>query len=583
MSRWTPRVGGLLGMLLAYICACSGSQGPAAEPTEMPPPPQPPAEAKTMAPTETKLTYAADVEQRLAKFAPTEIDFDEKLVKPAERVVLVKLVQAAQILDGLFLDQVSPDNRALRRRLVRQKAPQPVIDYFDIMYGPWDRLEGDAPFVGGSEKPDGAGFYPQGMTKAELEAHLKAHPDQAEAFKGYFTVIRRQKGKLVAVPYAKAYAAELGRAAALLKQAAALSAHPALKRYLELRAEAFLSNDYFASDMAWMDLGDSPLEVVLGPYEVYEDKLMGYKAAFEAFITLRDPEYSARLQKLARYNLEVERNLPLARKYFTKRGTSSPISVVIELFTAGDTRAGVQTAAFNLPNDERVRTQKGSKKVMLKNVTEAKFQKALVPIAGQVLDQKLLGLVDFDTYFMEILLHEIAHGMGPGEIKLDGRKTTVNAELKDLYPIIEEAKADITGLVNGAYLIKKGALPKKMARQLPATYVSGVFRAVRFGTEEAHAKAVLLGFNYLRKAGAITYDPKTQRFGVNYRLFNAKVRALCGELLLVQAKGSYAGAKQLIDAYGHATPEIRQAIERLGEVPVDIRPRYTILDKMKSW
>ena len=532
---------------------------------------------------ESKLKITDDVEQRLAQFSPTDIDFDEKLVAAEDRKVLVKLVQAAQILDEIYLDQVSPHNRALRQQLEQQKVPRAVLDYFDIMYGPWDRLKNDEPFVGEKPKPSGAGFYPEGVTKAQIEGQIKTRADQAKALKGYFTVIQRDGDRLKAVPYSEAYRERLTRASDLLKQAAGEAKHPALKKYLELRAAAFLSNDYFDSDMAWMDLGDSPLEVVIGPYEVYEDKLMGYKAAMEAFITLRDPDYSARLQKLAAFNQEVEKNLPLEAKYHTKRGTASPISVVIELFTAGDTRAGVQTAAFNLPNDERVRTKKGSKKVMLKNVTEAKFNKVLVPIAKQVVDDKLLELVDFDTYFTEILLHEMAHGMGPGEITVHDRKTSVNAELKELYPAIEECKADIVGLVNGAYLIKKGALPKEMERRLPATYLAGVFRAVRFGTEEAHGKAVLVAFNYLFKGGALTFDQATGRFSVSYELFDKRVRKLAGELLLLQAQGSYADAKKLIETHGQVSPQMQATLSRLTGVPVDIRPRYTILTKMRTW
>jgi len=493
--RWTAAAAALL------LTACSG---PATkpDPTQPPTATEPAAGAEKAVPAVKKLEVAADVDKRLERFAPTDVDFDEKLVKPAYRKVLIKLVQAAKILDDIYLDQVSAENRALRARLVAQQAPQAALDYFDVMYGPWDRLEGDKPFIGSAEKPLGAGFYPEDLTKEQLEAWIKAHPEQEKAFRGYFTVVRRQGDKLAAVPYSEAYKARLEQAAALLREAAKLSPHKALSKYLELRAAAFLSNDYFDSDMAWMDLGDSPLEVVVGPYEVYEDRLMGYKAAFEAFINLHDPVYSARLQKLAKYNTQVERNLPLPRKYFTKRGTASPISVVIELFTAGDTRAGVQTAAFNLPNDERVRTKKGSKKVMLKNVTQAKFNQVLVPIAKQIVDEKLISSIDFDTYFTDILLHEMAHGMGPGQITVGGKKTTVNRALKELYPHMEECKADIVGLVNGAYLIKKGALPRAMAKKLPATYLAGVFRATRFGTEEAHGKAVLVAFNYLRKGGA---------------------------------------------------------------------------------
>ena len=561
------------------LAACGASQPPPAPP----PKPEPIKAEPVKKPNVEKLIMAGDVQKRLAQFSPTDIDFDEKLVKPEFRKVLIKLVQAAQVLDDIFLDQVSGKNRALRARLVKEKAPQAVLDYFDIMYGPWDRLAGDDPFVGKAHKPKGAGYYPEDITKEELEAWIKAHPADEKALRGYFTVIRRQGKKLVAVPYSVAYGPRLKKAAKLLEEAAKLSPHAALSKYLSLRAKALLSDDYYKSDLAWMDLGDSPIEVVIGPYEVYEDRLMGYKAAMEAFITLRDPVFSKRLQKIARYNKQLEANLPLPRKYLTKRGTKSPISVVIEVFTGGDTRAGVQTAAFNLPNDERVRTEKGSKKVMLKNVTEAKFNKALIPIARRVVDEKLLAYITFDAYFTEILLHEMAHGIGPGKIKKGGKVTEVNKELKELYPAFEECKADIVGLLSGAYLIKKRVLPKKMARQLPAAYLAGVFRAVRFGTEEAHGKAVLLGFNYLWEKGAIKYDAKTSRFTVNFRTFDKQVRALAEELLMVQAMGDYAGAKKLLTTYGVVKPELKKAIDSLKDLPVDIRPNYTILQKMKSW
>jgi len=547
-------------------------------------PPQETEEAEEVDAAPAKPLYAEDVKERLAQFAPTPIDFDEALVSAENKVVLRKLVQAAQIVDGLFLKQVSEDNPKVRADLVAAGAPEEVLTYFDVMYGPWDRVKGDEPFVTGIEaKPPGASFYPADLTKEELEGWIEKHPDQAEAFRGYFTVIRRKGADLVAIPYSEYYAEDLKTASGLLKEAAAAAKHPALGRYLEARAAAFSSNDYRESDMAWMDLGDSPIEVVIGPYEVYEDRLMGYKAAFEAFITLRDPEYSEKLEAIGALNAELEKDLPIEKEHLTKRGLESPISVAVEVFTAGDTRAGVQTLAFNLPNDEVVREKKGSKKVMLKNVIEAKFNQVLIPIAKKLVDPALLEHVRFDPYFTQILIHELAHGMGPGKIEVDGRRTDVNKELKELYPGIEECKADIVGLVNGAYMIEKGHLPKEMKTQLPATYVAGVFRSIRFGTEEAHAKAVLLSFNYLREQGAVTYDEETERFGVNYETFDAKVRDLARELMLLQAKGSYDAAKAMLEKYGHATPEIKKALAKLGDVPVDIRPEYTIVEKMESW
>ncbi len=570
-----------LPLLLAVACGGAPQPAPAAAPASQPL--TPPAAAAAAPEKEEPLIYAKDVEARLSKFALTDVDFDEQLVSAGDRAVLKKLVQAARLLDGIYLDQVSPDNRALRARLVRERAPAPVLDYFDVMYGPWDRLEGDEPFVGTQDKPKGAGFYPEDISKQELEDWIRAHPEQEQAFRGYFTVIRREGKGLKAVPYSVAYGAQLKQAAALLQEAAALTTHGALKKYLQLRAEAFLSDDYYPSDLAWMDLGDSPLEVVLGPYEVYEDGLMGYKAAMEAFITLRDPVYSAQLQKFALYQDQLEKNLPIDSKYRTHRASNSPISVVIELFTAGDTRAGVQTLAFNLPNDERVRTAKGSKKVMLKNVGQAKFEKILLPIARLAVEPALLPRITFDTYFTEALLHEMAHGVGPGKITVDGRETEVNRELKELYPAIEECKADIVGLLNGAYLLKRKVLPREMAKQLPAAYLAGVFRAVRFGAEEAHAKGVLLAFNYLVKAGAITYNGKSGRYGVNYKTFDKGVRDLSRELLMVQALGSYAEAQKLLQTYGEVAPEMQRVLDSLEDLPVDIRPRYTIEQKMASW
>ncbi|MCA9665174.1 MAG: hypothetical protein KC503_06285 [Myxococcales bacterium] len=579
----------LLSILTLLALGCAGPQ------KQSKPAPKPaakaPAEnggkrtAATPAP-KPKLTFAADIAERLAQFSPTDIDFDDKNVSAETRKVLVKLVQAARVIDQIFLDQVSSNNRTLRARLVAQKAPQPVLDYFDIMYGPWDRLKGDKPFIGTTAKPKGAGYYPIDISKAELEKWIATHPDDAKAFKGYFTLVRRDAATkaLRALPYASAFKSRLAAAAKLLEQAAALTSHAGLKKYLSTRAKALLSNDYYESDIAWVELGpDSPIEVVIGPYEVYEDKLMGWKAAFEAYINLPDRVYSKRLQKLAKYNKGAEAALPLPRKYKTRRGTRSPIRVVVQVFTAGDTRAAVQTAAFNLPNDERVRAKVGSKKVLLKNISEAKFNKVLIPIAKRVVAEKLQRHLTFDAYFTDILLHEIAHGMGPGRITVNGKKTTVNRALKELYSRIEECKADIVGLVNGAYLIKRGALSKDLRVQLPAVYLAGVFRALRFGTEEAHARAVLLAFNYLAQAGAITRDKKSGRYTVHNGKFWRAVRKLARLLMMTQGKGDYDAAKKLLDKYGHASAELKASLSKLAGIPVDIRPRYTIERKMQGW
>ncbi len=530
----------------------------------------------------------AAVHAKLAKFVPTTLDFDDKQLDEADRKVVALLVQAAREMDRLFLVQVDPANPKIRAEIASRPEWKDVLSYFDIMFGPWDRLDHDKPFYGTRPKPLGAGFYPQDMTKAEFERHIQAHPDQAETFKSYFTVIRRKDGKLEAVPYSKAYAGFLTKAAKLLRDAAAQAKDARLKRYLTLRAKAFETNDYRESDMAWMDLGDGKLEVVIGPYEVYEDKLFGYKTAFEAFICLRDPVYSARLQRIAHHKVDMEKALPIENQYKNfKRGSSLPITVVDEIFTAGDTKAGVQTLAFNLPNDEIVRQKKGYKLVLLKNVAEAKFKTILMPIASRLMDKDQLALVTFDAFFTNTLMHETAHGQGPGRITVirNGKKleTDVNRQLKDLYSTIEEAKADMTGLYLSSYLIDKGVLPKDLAQRVYASYLAGFFRSIRFGAGEAHGRANLISFNYLTEKGAITYDPKTGHFRLDFGKIQAAVKALVHDLLMLEAKGDYGATRKFVAKYGQMAETLQKGLKKLQGIPVDIRPHYAIEDKLAAW
>lgn len=539
-------------------------------------------------PGKEKAVDIAAVRAKLAKFVPTTLDFDDKRLDASDKKVVALLVEAAREMDRLFLVQVDGANPKVRAEIAAQPQLKDVLAYFDIMFGPWDRLDHDKPFYGTRKKPLGAGFYPEDMTKAEFDAWIKAHPDQAEAFKSYFTVIRRQGKKLLAVPFSKAYARYLTKAAKLLREAAAQTKDARLRRYLELRAKAFETNDYRESDMAWMDLGDGKLEVVIGPYEVYEDRLFGYKASFEAFICLRDQVYSARLQKIARHKVDMEKALPIEDRYKNfKRGSSLPITVVDEIFTAGDTKAGVQTLAFNLPNDEIVRQKKGYKLVLLKNVAEAKFKTILMPIASRLMDKDQLGLVTFDSFFMNTLMHETAHGQGPGRIVVirDGKKveTDVNRELKDLYSTIEEAKADMTGLYLSSYLIGKGVLPKDLADRVYASYLAGFFRAIRFGAGEAHGRANLISFNYLTEKGAIRYDSKTGHFRLDFGKVRGAVKDLVHDLLMLEAKGDYEATKKFVAKYGQMAETLKKGLARLTGIPVDIRPHYAVEDKLAAW
>ncbi len=389
-----------------------------------------PGQEDTAAKEAPQMAVAPDIEKRLAQFSPTPLTADLSALAPEDRQVLDKLVEASRFMNEIFLRQAWLKNPELRQQLQtwNDGATRPARDYYEIMFGPWDRLDEKKPFIGDLKHPAGAGYYPEDMTKEELEKHLQANPGDKEAFTSNFTVIRRRDGKLVAVPYSQEYAQWLEPAAKLLREAAQITRNASLRRYLELRADAFASNDYYQSDFAWMDL-DAPVEVTIGPYETYEDELFGYKAAFESFVTVNVPKESAALARYKERLPWLERNLPLPDQHKNlTRGAESPIRVVDSVYTAGDTRAGVQTIAFNLPNDERVREAKGSKKVLLRNTIRAKFDKILVPIAQRVLVPEQVKDVAVEAFMDEVLHHELSHGLGPGTITVGGRKTEVRLE-----------------------------------------------------------------------------------------------------------------------------------------------------------
>lgn len=516
------------------------------------------------------------IKNQLAKFTPVKIDYDENLLSAGDKKVLEKLVGAARVMDEIFLRQVWNGNVKLRDELQKQKDGA-LLDYFTINFGPFDRLDHDKPFidVGIKEKPAGANFYPEDIKKEEIEEWVKKHPGDKKDFESNFTVIVRDGKKLKAVPYSEAYGELLKKASDLLKEAAQYAENKSLKKYLASRADAFLSNDYYKSDCDWMDLKDHMLEVVFGPYEVYEDNLMGYKASFEAFITLVDPDESKKMAKVVSYLDDMEENLPIPAEYHNKRrGGESPIIVAQEIFTAGDTKAGIQTIAFNLPNDERVREAKGSKKVMLKNVSKAKFDAILNPIAREVMEAKDVKDVSFDNFFNHTLLHEMSHGLGPGTIKVGGKETTVNKALKDLYSVIEECKADTLGVYNTIFLNAKGLYAEGFMKSLYPTYLAGIFRSTRFGIKEAHGGSNIMQFNYLREKGAFTYNAKNGKFGVEQSKIESAIKDLAHDLLMIEAKGDYEAAKKFVEKYRVIPKEFEKAIAKLKNIPVDIKPIY---------
>ncbi|MGD8779491.1 MAG: peptidase [Ignavibacteria bacterium] len=519
------------------------------------------------------------IEEGITNFAVTEVKYDESLLDENQKKVVRKLYEAAQIMDELFLEQVYSENFAIREKLKNSnnELDKKRLQLFEIMFGPFNRLNHNKPFIGTAEKPLGANFYPKDMTKEEFENWIKEHPEDKKAFTSEFTVIKRDGEKLVAVPYSENYKAKLAKAAELLLDAAKSADNKSLQNYLIARADAFKTNDYFNSDMAWMDLKNHTIEIVIGPYEVYEDEMFNYKAAFECFLTIVDPDESQKLAKYASYLNDMEKNLPIPDEHKNfERGSESPIMVVHEVFSAGDTKAGVQTLAFNLPNDERVRKAKGSKKVMLKNIHEAKFEKLLYPIAKVVMDEEQLQYVTFNGFFNHTLMHEMSHGIGPGFITVDGRETEVKKELKETYSKIEECKADILGMFNSIFMIEKSEIPAEFEKEMWSTYLAGVFRSVRFGISEAHGAGTAIIYNYMLENGAYEFDPVTQKVKVNYDKAYVVLKGLANKVLMVQANGDYEGAKNLLTTYGIQSKSMKILVDKLKKLPVDIKPVFQI-------
>jgi hypothetical protein len=524
---------------------------------------------------------------KIRRFAPTVVTADTSRLTPRDRQALTKIIAAAAYMNPLFLRQVWSGNPALKAQLARDTTVQgrERLHYFNINAGPWSRLDSEEPFIAGvPPKPPQAGFYPADITKEEFNNWVPGLSEQErEHANGFFYVIKRDGGQLKSVPYSEEYREFLAPAARLLNEAAQLTTNRTLKNFLTKRAAAFASNDYYDSDVAWMDL-DAPIEVTIGPYETYEDGLFNYKAAFEAFVTLRDEAESQKLKRFSQYLQELENHLPIDAGYRNPQlGAASPIRVVNEVFASGDGNRGVQTAAFNLPNDERVVKEKGSKRIMLKNVQQEKFQQTLIPIARVVLAPNEQADLSFESFFTHILMHELMHGLGPHNINAEGRATTVRMQLKENYSAIEEAKADISGLWALQYLIDKGVLPKTLERSLYTTYLASTFRSVRFGITEAHGKGIAVQFNYLMDKDAIRFDERTNTFSINPARVKDTVRDLTHEIMTLQAEGSYDKAKALLDTYGVVRPPMQHALDRLSNVPVDIEPSFPLARGVRTW
>jgi hypothetical protein len=532
---------------------------------------------------EARVPDVQTLQQMTARFAPTELSADVSKLTDNDRRVLAKLVEASKIIDGLFLRQAWGGNGAMLADLARDQSAEgrARLHYFLINKGPWSRLDHNAPFVPGAPaKPAGANYYPDNASKADLEKWIQSLPEAERArATGFFTVVRRAGNSFTLVPYNVEYQGELARAAELLRDAAKLAANPTLKAFLSKRADAFLSNDYYESDVAWMEL-EGAIEPTIGPYEVYEDELFNYKAGFEAYITIQDPAETAKLQRLAAELQDIEDHLPIdPRQRNPKLGALAPITVVNEIYAAGDGNRAVQTAAFNLPNDERVIREKGAKRVMLKNVQDAKFAKTLVPISKIVLPAADQSALSFEAFFTHIVVHELMHGLGPHSITVNGRKTTVRQELKETYSALEEAKADISGLFAIQHMIDKGVMPKSLEASLYTTYLASAFRSIRFGVNEAHGKGIAIQLNYLLDQRGFVVNSDGS-FAVNKDRIKESVAGLTRDIMTIQAEGNYAAARELGEKMGVVRPPVQKALDKLAAIPVDIEPQFVTADDL---
>ena len=506
---------------------------------------------------------ASDIAAKVASYAEVPLTADLSHLGEGDRKAIDLLLQAGAIIDNLFWKQVWGDKQALLAGI-----EDPATRRFvEINYGPWDRLDNDAPFVAGiGPRPAGARFYPEDMTKEEFEAADLPGKDSL------YTLIQRDgAGKLVVVPYHEAYKAELEQVAALLRQAAEVASDPGFRKYLSLRADALLSGDYQPSDMAWMDMKDSPIDVVIGPIESYQDALFGTKAAFETFVLVKDIEWSKRLARFAQHLPALQRGLPVADAYKAEMpGTDADLNAYFALYYGGDANSGAKTIAINLPNDEEVQLAKGSRRLQLENTMRAKFDAILVPIADELIAQDQRQHITFDAFFENVMFHEVAHGLGIKNT-LDG-KGTVREALTDLASGYEEGKADILGLYMIGKLGEMGELDAAKRRDNYVTFLAGIFRSVRFGASSAHGKANMLAFNYLQNEGAFSRDEATGRYRVDFDRMEKAVNSLSARILTLQGDGDYAGAKKLQDELGNTGAALQADLDRLQarSIPVDI-------------
>ena len=518
-----------------------------------------------------------DLDQRLAKFRRVEMPFHSAGLTAREVKMVDKLVDASRYLEEIYWRQIDPDGLTLYESLAASKNPrdETLRRYLWINASRFDLLDDNKPFVGSTPMPPGRGFYPQNLTREQIEQYVKAHPEKKDEIYNSFTVVRWHGDQLEGLPYHIAYRSFLEPSAKDLREAASLSDDPAFANFLRLRADALLTDDYFKSNLAWLDLKNPKFDVAFAPDETYDDGLMGVKATYGAAVMIRNQEESRKLEMFQKYVGDIQDALPLAPEDRpSKHGLETPMEVMDTPFRSGDLTHGYQAVADNLPNDPRVHEQKGSKKLFFKNFMDARVNYVILPVAQHVMLPAQAAKASSEGYLLGTIMHEMAHGLGPAFARTSAGKVSIRESIGPIYSGLEEAKADVVGMFSLKWLVDHGVLPKSKVEEYYASYVAGIFRTVRFGVAEAHGQAEMMEFNYLSERGAIIRD-SAGRYAIDYGRMPGAINDIAKELLEIEATGDRARAENWFKKYGTMPAELRASLKLAASVPVDIDPVFS--------
>jgi hypothetical protein len=526
-------------------------------------------------------TAKPDLDQRLARFKTVTMPFTGAGLTARERRLVDTLVVACRFLESMYWRQSDPAGLALYKALEHTDTPaaRNVRRYLVINGSRWDLVNENEPFISDAPMPPGHALYPPDLTRVQIDAYVAAHPEKkAEIFSPY-TLVRRQGRDLVGRAYHEAFAPFVDGAVRALREAASLSDDPAFARFLRLRADALVTDDYYASDIAWIDLQQPKFDVIFAPYETYLDTLLGVKTSYGASVLVRNEAESRNLEKYQRWVPDIQDALPLAPEDRPSvRGHATPMEVMDAPYRAGDLRHGYQAVADNLPNDPRIHKEKGTKKIFFKNFMDARVREIILPLAGRILDPAQARRASAEGYLAAVVLHEIAHGLGPAFARRDGRQADIRESMGGIFGALEESKADVVGMFAVQWLIDRGVLPKARTEEYYASYVAGIFRTVRFGTGEAHGRGEMMEFNYLAERGAIVQDGG--RYRVDYAKIPAALATLAKELLEQEATGDRARAEAWFARYDKMPPALAQALAAARDVPVDVDPVFSFPEPM---